>query len=160
MVGQDSRQKVYFRQVQGGPHTVVQVQPVAVWFPRYCANIPRVKAGREAPSTLLPTCGKSAGLNCVKLSKVALLSSTWHGLHWNVMPLVFSKGSFLQGCKHRSAATVYTQPGSKSTSTFKAAFLTLRLSKISSSRRKFPSLLSDLALCSCHQIRARLPAAQ
>lgn len=122
MVGQDSRQKVHFRQVQGIPSTVVQVQPIAVWFPRYCANIPRVKAGREAPSTLLPTCGKSAGLNCVKLSKVALLSSTWHGLHWNVMPLVFSKGSFLQGCKHRSAATVYTQPGSKSTSTFKAAF--------------------------------------
>lgn len=106
------------------------------------------------------TCGKSAGLNCVKLSKVVLLSSPWHQLRWNVIPLVFSKGSFLQGCKHRSAATVCTQPGSRSPSTFKAAFLTPRLSKISSPCRKFPSLLSDLAPRSCHQIRARLPAAQ
>lgn len=76
------------------------------------------------------------------------------------MPLVFSKGSFLQGCKHGSAAPVYTQPGSRPTGTFPAASCTPRLSETSSARRNFPSRLSDVAPCCCHQIPARLLAAR
>lgn len=77
-----------------------------------------------------------------------------------MIPLVFSKGSFLQGCKHSSAATLYTQPGSRASSNLPSSLLNLRLSQIPSSPRKFPSVLSDLAPDSRHQIRGRLPAAQ
>lgn len=81
----------------------------------------RIGAGLRLPPSPLP-CGKAGRWDCVKLSEVAVLLGTWHQPCWNAMPLVFSKGSFLRGCEHRSAATVCTQPGSKWSRTFKAAF--------------------------------------
>lgn len=97
---------------------------------------------------------ESAGVNCVKLSKVGLLSSTWHGLLWNVIPLVFSKRFLSAGLQTQpSCSPVHTAP-EQTEQHLPSCLLNPSLSQIPSPHRKFPSPLSDLAPRSCHQIRA------